>query len=123
MTSIPRVRRHQRRRPESEPAFVAEMRRDRDPGVIPVAACLGRPRKAADAVDRKRVQTRDRQRRRRRRQNGDRHVFKVSISVVVDYAKASELVDQGFLAEWDMEDRAAVQAAVQKQYDTQNEYE
>jgi hypothetical protein len=40
---------------------MANRRRDRKPGVIPNAACLGRHRDAyADAVDRRRAKARDR---------------------------------------------------------------
>jgi hypothetical protein len=93
----------------------------REPGVIPVTACLGRDRKAADAADRKRAKTRNRVRELRRRRNGDKDVFRVRITV--DYALASELVGKGFLAEWSMEDRTAVQTALQTYLDQCGQYD
>jgi hypothetical protein len=96
-------------------------RREREPGVIPVTACLGRDRKAADAADRRRALARDRKRRERDRKKDDGNV--VRVLVTVDYDLACELVDKGFLEEWNMEDRAAVTAAAQKWFDVRKQYE
>ncbi len=97
-------------------------RRDREPGLIPITAILGRPRDAhTDAADRRRAKTRDRKRRERRRKKGDGNVM--TVSIVVDYALACELADAGFIGDWDLEDRAAVKAALQAYLDQRKKYE
>jgi hypothetical protein len=93
----------------------------REPGSMIIAACLGRDRKAADAADRRRAKARARKRKQRRRQKGDRHTFTVPITV--DFTLASELADRGFIGDWDLEDRAAVQVALQTYLDQRKKYE